>query len=324
MKRTANLSEFDNDGACSLKEICDTKYHPLEWLIPDIIPLEGVTMLVGSPKSGKSLFVLNIIISYLVSDIILNFYPTPDKKINILYLDLEASKRRIKERAMKIIGDSPCPTNLVIANDWPRFGEGSLEKLRYRLGLEHFDLVIIDILGKVQSMRKVSNVHSYSLDQQEIDKFSQICKDFRTSIILVHHTRKAKSEDWVDMVSGSHGISGTVDTLLYLYRVKGQTGATLHVVGRDIEEETYRLDFDKSSKRWEMIGRVEDIISNVSKESLRILNLLNAHEGMLTPTVIANQLGKSVGSVKMHLLNLLKDDLILREKYGHYTKRILP
>ncbi len=322
MSKKVNLTEFDNDGIRSLKEICNGNYGELPWLVPGIIPLEGVTMLVGSPKSGKSLFVLNIVISYLISNIILNFFPTPNKEIKVLYLDLEASDRRIKERALKLISNNPFPDTFVVANSWPRFGEGGLGKLRQRLELEHFDLIIVDILGKVQSKRNVSNVHSYSLDQQEIDKFSTLCKKFNTSIILVHHTRKAKSSDWIDMVSGSHGISGTVDTLLYLYREKGQTGATLYVTGRDIEEETYMLDFDKPSKRWEMIGSIEDILSPLTTARRNIVELLNSHEGMMSPAQIAVRLNKTSSSIKMMLANLLKDDLVVRYGHGQYGKRI--
>lgn len=321
--KKASLNEFENDGTKSLREICNREYVPLQWLIPGIIPLDGVTMIVGNPKAGKSMFVLNVIISYLMDDILLSFFPPPKKPIKVLYLDLEGSRRRIKERSLKIIGDNPYPINLFIANSWPRFGEGGLIKLKARLSLEHFGLIIIDVLGKIQSIRKISNIHSYSLDQQEIERFSSLCKEFQTSVILVHHTRKTKADDWIDMVSGSHGVSGAVDTLLYIYREKGKTDAVLHVTGRDVEEESYRMGYDGATNRWEMLGSITDLLSAEAREQQRVLNVLNAYEATMTPKQIAVKLGKSTGSVKMLLANLLNKGMILKESYGHYAKRIL-
>lgn len=320
--KIASLSEFENDGTKSLNEICKKEFRPLSWLVPGIIPLEGVTMIIGSPKAGKSLFVLNIVLSYMVEDVILDFYPPPTSPIKVLYLDLEASERRIKYRSLGIIGSKSIPANLIIATSWPRFGSGGLSKLKRRLDLEHFDLIIIDVLGKVQSTRKISNIHSYSLDEQEIDNYSKLCKQFQTSIILVHHTRKAPSADWVDMVSGSHGISGTVDTLLYLYREKGQTSATLHVTGRDVEEESFRLKFTKTSMRWEMLGRLEDVVSPLTEARQQVVDILNKNEGMMSPAEIAAKLDKSTSSIKMLLANLIVDGHIVRYGHGQYGKRI--
>ncbi len=106
MKQRAPLEHLDNDGTKSLKEICNGSYGELQWLLPDILPLEGVTILVGSPKSGKSLFLLNTAISYLLGDVILGFFPPVLANKKILYLDLESSNRRIKHRADKCLPSS--------------------------------------------------------------------------------------------------------------------------------------------------------------------------------------------------------------------------
>lgn len=39
-----------------------------------------------------------------------------------------------------------------------------------------------------------------------------------SSIIVVHHTRKASGSDFVDAVSGTQGIAGAADTILLLQR----------------------------------------------------------------------------------------------------------
>lgn len=322
MAKRAPLA-IDTDGTSSLREICTGNYGELQWIIPDIMPLEGVTMLVGSPKSGKSLFLLNVLNNYLSRQVILDFYPPATGAHKILYLDLESSKRRIKERSTKMHSAiSNIPDTMEMAVAWPRFGAGGMSKLRSRLDYEHFGLIVIDTLGKIQAMRTLSNTHSYSIDQQEIDKFTRICRDYDTSIVLVHHTRKAKSSDWVDMVSGSHGISGAVDTLLYLYREDGQTGAALHAKGRDVDEESYRLSFNRETNSWSMLGNLKHIMSPLTTAQREIFDLLNATDGVLTPTQISKRIKKAPSCIKMHLANLVASGVIIRYGYGEYGKKI--
>ena len=314
---------LEDDGTKSISEICNAHYGKITWMIPDILPLEGVTMIVGSPKSGKSLFILNIIVNYLMQDIILGFYPPSGCTKKILYLDLESSHRRIKSRVGKmLIGTKTFPPNLTFATDWPRFGAGGMSKMRARLELEHFDLVIFDTLGKIQAVRGATSAHSYSMDEQEIDRFVRICRDYNTSVILVHHTRKAKSDDWIDMVSGSHGISGTVDTLLYLYREKGQSNGLLHVTGRDVDEDTYSLGFNLGTNSWEMQGRSVDLSNPLSRARRDVYELLLNQGSCMTPAGIATQLGKTTGAIKMLLGNMLRDDQVVREGYGDYAARV--
>ena len=60
--------------------------------------------------------------------------------------------------------------------------------------------------------------------------------------MVVHHLRKADSEDPFDSVSGSTGLTGAADTTLILTR-RG-VGCILYGRGRDLEEFETGLEFD--------------------------------------------------------------------------------
>ena len=65
-----------------------------------------------------------------------------------------------------------------------------------------------------------------------------------STLLVVHHTRKAEAADFVDTVSGTQGIAGSVDFVLVLTRKRHENNAILSVTGRDIIEAEYALHAD--------------------------------------------------------------------------------
>ena len=72
------------------------------------------------------------------------------------------------------------------------------------------------------------------------------------ALLVVHHTRKLDSADFVDSVSGTQGLAGAADYVLVLKRQRHSTDATLAVTGRDVPEAEYApLSHDG---RWTLDG----------------------------------------------------------------------
>jgi response regulator of citrate/malate metabolism len=62
-------------------------------------------------------------------------------------------------------------------------------------------------------------------------------------VIAVHHNRKGESEDFLDAVSGTLALAGSVDTVITLNRKRTDSSGTLSVTGRDVDEMVYKLNF---------------------------------------------------------------------------------
>lgn len=106
----------------SVKKIMDTDYPVIKWAVEGIIP-EGLTILAGRPKFGKSFLMLGL--SYAISTGTQAWDYGPTKKGNAYYLALEDSERRIKDRILSMEGYfDTYPDNLHIYTDFPRIGEG--------------------------------------------------------------------------------------------------------------------------------------------------------------------------------------------------------
>ena len=73
------------------------------------------------------------------------------------------------------------------------------------------------------------------------------------SIIGSHHDRKAAADDFVDSVSGTHGLAGAADSIIVLARRRQAADAVLKVTGRDVPEDEYALTIIDGMK-WQASG----------------------------------------------------------------------
>jgi hypothetical protein len=79
------------------------------------------------------------------------------------------------------------------------------------------------------------------------------------AIVLVHHLRESESDDPLDMIHGSAGLTGGVDGALVLKRKRGDADAYLTVDGRDIEEHTeLALRWHQDAATWAIMGDAEE------------------------------------------------------------------
>jgi len=100
---------------------------PAEHFIPDLIPAEGVTLLVSKPKVGKSWILYDICVSATLGRELLG-----GRKANqgrSLYLALEDSKKRLRARADKLLGYHMGPCPVATATTWDRVDAGGLDQI---------------------------------------------------------------------------------------------------------------------------------------------------------------------------------------------------
>ena len=106
----------------SLPDLLSWELPPVRWTIPDILP-EGLTLLAGKPKLGKSWLALSIALSIAAGGVALGAQPV--ERGDVLYLALEDNARRLQSRAKRLLASmSETPSNLDFALGWPRLGEG--------------------------------------------------------------------------------------------------------------------------------------------------------------------------------------------------------
>jgi RecA-family ATPase len=210
------------EKAATGKDIRVMRFNPITYLVPDLIPNEGITLICAKPKVGKSWLLLDIAIAATMDRYVLG-----DKKPvqgNVLYLALEDSLRRIQSRMTKLLPTftGEWPEGLIFATNWRRVDQGGLDDIREwaaetKAAGRNISFVAIDVLKMIRSPSK-SGQPQYEADYEAIKGLHHLAIELGVPIIIVHHTRKAEAEDLIDKVSGTFGLSGAVDTIIVIER----------------------------------------------------------------------------------------------------------
>jgi len=292
------------------QELMSREFPAPRWCVPGLLP-EGFAILAGRPKQGKSFLALAWGIATATGGRALGREQV--EQGSALYAALEDSPRRLQERLVTLLGDGEDPpAKLHFVTRLPRLDQGGLEFLESWCS-EHPDtrLVALDTYAKARPpRRRESDLYQYDSDQGTI--LQQFAFDHHLCLLVVHHERKGLADDWLDAVSGSTGLTGAADAVLLLRRARGQADAELLVTGRDMEEQSLALRFDRGC--WQLLGKAEEVqLSERRREILQALQLARQQGRRLTPKQIADELGAERSTVRKALSRMIADHQVTCE-----------
>jgi hypothetical protein len=191
------------EGAFTAADLQGMEFTPTAWLVPNIIPSEGVALLASRPKFGKSWLAYDLCIGatadrYILGDI-------KPRQGDVLYLALEDSKRRLQRRMDKLLPafNSKWPSRLTLTTEWKRFHEGGIADIRSWHDHTKAEggrpiLVIVDVLAKAR--KPTGNRPAYEADYEALTGLAKLAHELAIAIIVVHHVRKMQSDDLMEMV----------------------------------------------------------------------------------------------------------------------------
>lgn len=287
----------------------------VQWAVPGIVP-EGVTLLAGKPKLGKSWLTLGLGVAISTGGVALGTKRVEQGEC--LYLALEDNHRRLQKRLSKLLAGGDAPARLHIALEWLRLDEGGAEALDEWLEARpDTRLVVVDTLKKVRP-RTFGNRGVYDVDYEALEPLLPLAAEHGVAIVVVHHTRKLAASDPLDEISGSTGLSGGVDGALILKRDRGRADAYLHVTGGDIEEEQeLALRWDPNTAGWCIVGDADEY--RLGEERAAVIRVLKKAGGPLSPKDIAEALDKKGRTVRELLSQMLKSGDVESVGYGKYV-----
>ena len=288
-----------------------------KWAVPGIVA-EGLTILAGKPKTGKSWAGLDFAVAVGGGYNALGNLPC--QQGDVLLLALEDNDRRLHQRLRAVLQGQAAPAALQIATRWRRADAGGLDDLQSWLGAHPgARLVLIDTLQMIRGERK-KNDGVYADDYQAVGQLKALADRSNVPFVVVHHLRKETAGDPLESVSGTAGITGSADTILVLKREPKDSFGLLYVRGRDVPEAEIAMQFDEGTGKWLRLTNAEDF--RRSKERREISRvLLDAGEPM-TPVEIAEALGKPRGksaSVRMLLKKMREAGDVTLHLDGRYT-----
>jgi hypothetical protein len=287
-------------------------FPPIKYVVPDLIP-EGLSMLVGKPKIGKSWLALDLCIAVASGR-----YCLGDKRPtqgDVLYAALEDNPRRLQRRIDKLLSpvSAQWPERLTLVTSWRRLDNGGADDIRDWIeSMPEPRVVILDTLAGV---KPIKTQQGYQEDYASLEALHRLANEKGVAIIVLHHQRKMEAEDPLDTVSGTLGLAGCADTVLVLSR--SSQGTTLYVRGRDVEEAEHAVTFNKDSCRWSILGDASEI--HRSNERGKILAALQDAGSPMTPREVADATEHSYEAVRKTLQRMFTAGEVEKAGHGRYT-----
>ena len=304
----------------SATKIAETNYPKIKWAIKNLLP-EGLTILGGNPKLGKSWMVLNL--GLLIAS---NKEINPSFKFDItpgvvLYIALEDNERRLHRRLKKCCRNKGIPPDLYFATEWPIIGMGGLRAIEnFIIQIPETRLIIIDPIAKIWPIAtkgsKDPNRTIYHNDYEIIGNIKEISDKYNVSILCNHHlTKNQKGEDPLGLLSGSMGISGGIDTVMILKRTRSTSSGTLFITGRDIYEKTEEVEYNEKTGWWNFLGDKKPLLG---AEILNLLNLLQQHKESIRLVDICKMTNKTAPNISRMLKFLVENGNVKKTGMGVY------
>ena len=299
-------------------------FPPLVWAVPDVIP-EGLGMIVAPPKAGKSWWVANIALACAAGGKALGLLEVAQRPV--LYMALEDSHRRLQDRFIMLMGEGqgiPSAIHVLINCEPNVMIPTILEFLAKHTKCT--PLVIVDTLGKARGNGKAKNEDSYAADYEFTSQLKNAVDQTQgAALLMVHHTRKAESDDFVNSASGTHGIAGAMDFILALQRKRNSNDAVLHLTGRDVEENSFAMRFNRGA--WSLDGSsladaasaLETKTEALGDRSKSILTYINdTAPNTVKASDLVTHLGLSLSAAGVYLKRLHDKEIIGKRARGEY------
>ena len=313
------------------EDLQNRTYEPTPFLVDELIP-EGLHILAGAPKIGKSWLALWLCLCISQGQPLWNFATTQGEA---LYLSLEDSFQRIQTRLFDLTEDAPPTLHFAIMADTLKLG---LEQQIEQFLTEHptTKLVVIDTLQRVRGTGSDSNL--YANDYQDIGLLKKLADNQHIAILLIHHLRKLHDDDPMNMISGSTGLSGAADSTFVLQKNSRLANiASLHCTGRDIPDRTLKLEFGEDDHVWKLL---EDSKTCSGASKISTLQLVHLFSALLsadptysgTPSALSakidpdGKLGitpKKVTRLVLESVETLRENGVLVKTYRSNGKRLI-
>lgn len=125
-------------------------FEPIRWIVPGYLP-EGLTVLAGAPKLGKSWLALGWMVSVAIGHITMGSIPC--EQGDVLGLMLEDNERRLQRRLLQMRLQT-LPERLTLLTEWPNLDEGCCSEIEaWIAGVEKPRLIVVDVFARIRGTR---------------------------------------------------------------------------------------------------------------------------------------------------------------------------
>jgi hypothetical protein len=272
----------------------------VRWVVDDLIPAHGLSLLVAKPKVGKSTFARALAVAVAAGRPFLDRDVAQGPVVYVLFKG-EGLADEIKLEWRRLARPEGSPLYLLDATNVE--GRQALRELAQSVRHVQPRLVIVDTL---QHIARVKDMNSYSEVHEKLDPIHRVARG--APILLLHHSPKNEREDVADAALGSTALYGASEVMIRLRRDRTDTSVRyLDSQGRYGELQPHVLEIDPQTHEPRLVGKKV----NLTHERIEhdVLALIESQGAIAQKTVLQLVTGKS-DYIKAALRRFVERELI--------------
>jgi len=208
----------------SSEELLNTTFPDARFLVKDLIPKSGITILAGNPSCGKSWLLFEI--ARVVSEGIPLFGTFETEKSKVLYVDEETPAWE-GQRRWKMLGGTNQDVSFMSLQGFKIDDSFDRNKLLKICLDREIEFLIFDAMRDVNSRNENDSKEA----QELMDCFKEFTKKGIT-ILTAHHLRKESfmnSREPNQVLRGSTSILANIDSLISVEKIK-EAGQVIELI----------------------------------------------------------------------------------------------
>lgn len=295
-----NSEQLEGNGLnlTSLEDLLAEPEDQVDWLVENLLPMGGVSVIGGKPKAGKSTTVRNLVTCVAKGEPFLNF---PVNQGPVIYCAFEEKRGEVKKHFRDLGADCSLPIESFIG----QAPENIVEKIRVSAQQLKPALIVLDTLAKVT---RAKDFNDYAQMTQVLDPFLHVARETGAHLLFVHHAGKGDRSGG-DALLGSTAIFGTVDTALLQKRSdKYRTLEAFCRYGHDLEETV--LEWNEERRAITLGGSKKD--TDVSRIKTDTVTFLQAQDEPLLREVIEEAIEGKTTHKRLALKQLVEAQVVTR------------
>jgi hypothetical protein len=319
IKNTFNLKII------TAKELLKKKFNKVEWIINNLIPGEGTTIISSPSGEKKTWIAFEMARAISMGKNFLNEDIFKTKKGRVLYINGENSERETQKRLVKLSIDNE--DLLIMDSDKFKLNnDNSVDFIKKFVEENNIDIIMIDtfraLAGGINEDR-AEEVRAF------FDRL-KIFKNLGISLVFLDHNRKPQNFEGnkpkKEQLLGSQDKVANMEVFIQISSPIGSNQIQVYQLknrlAKEIEPFSILINESLLDEKISMsyIGKIEqDRVSRKEETKDLIINLLDENKDIKMSFTKISGLLKNTGesNLRLAIKELLKDEIILKEKDGH-------
>lgn len=241
-------------------ELKTMTFPVVEWAVDGLIP-EGLTILAGDEKFGKSLMAIDLCLGVATGTAVMGSREC--KQGDSFYISLEDPLRRVRDRIEKQRDAWPEAFHVVTQVEGPDIKPLVTVFDDMAITYPNLRLIVVDVMNHITPENQKSTVSDYQFTNKFLQPLQKWANSHHIALVMITHKRKesiGNSDNPFNGIMGSKGITSSADTLIMVSSnyeksklVKKDPSLPdgfMHIKGREMGGEEFALEFDTEALRW--------------------------------------------------------------------------